>query len=90
MSPQPAWPKGKHLSTHFVQFRSVPEMPAFPVRGNAGARPALPGKRPHSRSKSVSVTPRWRPATFRATQVCPVRPASFRAMTCLTPHVSCC
>ena len=24
MSPQPAWPTGKHLSTHFVQFSSVP------------------------------------------------------------------
>ena len=23
MSPQPAWPTGKHLSTHFVQFSSV-------------------------------------------------------------------
>ena len=33
-----------------------------------GARPTLPGKRPHSRSKSVGIfTPRWRPATFRTT-----------------------
>ena len=23
MSPQPAWPTGKHLWTHFVQFSSV-------------------------------------------------------------------
>ena len=36
-----------------------------------GARPTLPGKRPHSRSKSVGIfTPRWRTATIRTTLPC--------------------